>query len=340
MDSLTQIVLGGSVAALAVPAAHRRRAVLAGAALGTLPDLDVIPLAMLDIDPIANMTWHRGPSHSLFVLAVVGWLIWLVLRRRWAPVREAPRAWLLAIQASLLTHPLLDAFTVYGTQLLWPLPTSPVMWSSVFIIDPVYTVPPLVGFVAALMLGQRARARPFLLVGLMLSTAYLGWSLVAKSIVERSVQASLAATGLQDAAWFSVPTPFNTLLWRVVVMTDDGFLEGERSLVADRGPLRLRAHSSDTRLLRDAGEIPSVDRLQWFARGFVKVAQRDDRIVVSDLRMGAEPDYTFTFAVAERSSGQWVAIRPQQLPFEPDVREGLAKMWERIRVDPGADTEP
>ena len=40
--------------------------------------------------------------------------------------------------------------------------------------------------------------------------------------------------------------PFNTLLWRVVVMTPDGFLEGERSLVADSGPMRFRAYASDT----------------------------------------------------------------------------------------------
>src|SRR3546814_6478712 len=55
-------------------------------------------------------------------------------------VAESPRRWFWAIQAVLLTHPLLDALTVYGTQLLWPLPLRPVMWSSVFIIDPLYTV--------------------------------------------------------------------------------------------------------------------------------------------------------------------------------------------------------
>ena len=48
MDSLTQIVLGASVAAAVVPAAHRRAALLAGAALGTLPDLDGIPVALME----------------------------------------------------------------------------------------------------------------------------------------------------------------------------------------------------------------------------------------------------------------------------------------------------
>ena len=55
------------------------------------------------------------------------------------PGHAAPRPWFWAIPLALVTHPLLDAFTVYGTQLLWPLPMRPVMWSSVFIIDPLYT---------------------------------------------------------------------------------------------------------------------------------------------------------------------------------------------------------
>src|SRR3546814_3957313 len=91
-------------------------------------------------DPVALMTLHRGASHSLFVLPLAGWLVWAFFRRRGGRVAESPRRWFWAIQAVLLTHPLLDALTVYGTQLLWPLPLRPVMWSSVFIIDPLYTV--------------------------------------------------------------------------------------------------------------------------------------------------------------------------------------------------------
>ena len=155
MDSLTQIALGGAVAALIAPAQHRRAALVAGGVLGTLPDLDVIPLALSGADPVTVMTWHRGPSHSLFVLAVTGWLLWLVLRRWWTPVRQAPAQWLWAIQSALLTHPLLDAFTVYGTQLFWPFFGSPVMGASIFIIDPVYTAPLLVACAAAWWLRER-----------------------------------------------------------------------------------------------------------------------------------------------------------------------------------------
>ena len=46
MDSLSQIVLGGAIAAAIVPARHRRAALLAGAALATLPDLDSLPIRL------------------------------------------------------------------------------------------------------------------------------------------------------------------------------------------------------------------------------------------------------------------------------------------------------
>src|SRR5690606_15786188 len=230
MDSLTQIVLGGALAAAITPPRHRRAALLAGAALGTLPDLDSLPIALWTDDPVALMTLHRGASHSLFVLPLVGWLVWAVLRGRGGRVAESPRRWFWAIQAVLLTHPLLDAFTVYGTQLLWPLPLRPVMWSSVFIIDPLYTVWLLGACVVAFLLRERMAAQRGLVAGLALSTGCLGWALVAQALVEHQADRALAAMGLAGAPRFSVPTPLNTLLWRVVAMTPDGYVEGFRSL--------------------------------------------------------------------------------------------------------------
>src|SRR5690606_34152133 len=129
MDSLSQLLLGAACTAACVPARHRRAGLLAGAALGTLPDLDVLPLSLLDLDPVQQMTLHRGASHSLLVLPLLALALWWLLRR-WPPVREAPRAWLLGMALALVTHPLLDAFTVYGTQLAWPFEPPPAMWAS------------------------------------------------------------------------------------------------------------------------------------------------------------------------------------------------------------------
>jgi len=307
---------------------------LAGAALATLPDLDSFPIALFTDDPVALMTLHRGASHSLFVLPLLAWAIWALFRRRGGRVAQAPGPWFLAIALALVTHPLLDAFTVYGTQLLWPLPLPPAMWSSVFIIDPAYTLWLLLGVAVAAFAGARPLARRALLAGLVLSTAYLGWSLVAKAMVEREAERSLATLGLEDAPRFSVPMPFNTLLWRVVAMTPDGFVEGEHSLVADARPIAFRQYRSEVQALAQVADFPAVARLAWFNRGFMKADEREGQLVLSDLRMGAEPDYSFNFAVARREGEGWREIPPEQLSWPWQARRRLAQMWHRIWNEP------
>lgn len=333
MDSLTQIVLGAAVAAAIAPARHRRAALLAGAALGTLPDLDAIPLALITDDPVALMTLHRGFSHSLLVLPFVAWAIWAWCKSRGKRVAEAPRRWFWAIVLVLVTHPLLDAFTVYGTQLLWPLPVRPVMWSSLFIIDPLYTVWLLLACSAAFFLRDRIAAQRVLVAGLVLSTAYLGWSLLAKSMVEREADRALAAMGLSNAQRFSVPTPFNTLLWRVVAMTPNGYVEGFRSLAVDAAPMTFRGYPSNVQALTQARTIPAVRRLDWFNHGFMCAQVVDEELVISDLRMGSEPDYVFRFAIARQGSA-WEAIAPRQLEASRDMGGMWTATWERIWNEP------
>lgn len=326
MDSLTQAVLGASVAGVCAPSGQRRKALLAGAALGTLPDLDVL----IDYgDAVANFTYHRGFSHSLLVLAPFSALLWLMLRPWCAPVREAPGRWLAAISLTLLTHPLLDAHTAYGTQLLWPLSTPPVMYSTMFIIDPAYTLPLLLGALLAALWPTRTWSNTMLRAGLVISTLYLGWSWTAKLAVEAAAKDALADIGLADAPLFSTPTPFNTLLWRVVVLTDQGYLEGFDSLIVDEEVMRFSSYASDKRSLEDASDVWAVARLRWFARDFLRAEIRDDRLVLSDLRMGQEPSYVFTHIVAARGNPHWRSMPTELIPLTLADR-ALAATWARI----------
>lgn len=342
MDSLTQIVLGSSVAAVSAPAHQRRPAILAGAILGTLPDLDVIWFKLAGSDAITQVTWHRGPSHSLFVLTLLGFALWL-LGRRYSPlVQEAPRRWLWLVLLALLTHPLLDAFTVYGTQLFWPLPWSPVMGASIFIIDPLYTLPLLVGVIRAWQLSpgtsasdlwrigalpsstsadmMLARYNPqpgvtrWLALGLVLSSLYLGWSVHAKLRADQDSAAQLADMNLQDAPRIAIPLPFNTLNWRIIVMAPDGYWLGDRFLFSGE-KIDFRFHPSETAALKDIESDPQIGRLLWFNHGFVGLRTepgRDgagQRLILSDLRMGLEPDYFFQYHVADQQAdGSWKTL--------------------------------
>ena len=333
MDSVTHLFVGGAIAAAIAPPAQRRAALFAGAVLDSLPDIDVLPLLLSD-DPVTRMVWHRGATHSLLVLPFVAWALWAWFKGRGGRVAQAPRRWFWIFQCTLLAHPLLDAFTVYGTQLLWPLPVQPAMWSSLFIIDPVFTASLVVPCVIAWFARERLHAQRALMTGMALAVCYLGLSLLAKQQVERHAWQALAAQGLQDAPHFSGPMPFNILLWRVVAMTPEGFVEGEYSLIADRGPMRFRTHATDRRALAEVRDYDAVRRLQWFNHGFMKAQESDGQLVLSDLRMGAEPDYSFRFAVAERAGDGWREIPPRQLRWPWEARRRLGWVWQRIWKQP------
>jgi len=332
MDSLTQIVLGGALVAAIVPASERRAALLAGAALGTLPDLDGLPLMLLTDNPVIQMTAHRSISHSLLMLPILGSLMaWLFWRFGNGRVKAHPWRWWLAMVLALVTHPLLDAFTVYGTQLFWPLSGQPVMLSSVFIIDPLYTLWLLMACLVAWFCTKQIVVQRVLVGGLLLSSAYLGWSLIAKYQVEQAAQQALKPMGLAEAPRFSVPLPLSTLLWRVVVMTEDGYLIGDRSLLSDKGSMHFTHYLSDTTALRAAEDIPAVRELNWFNRGFMRARVENDELVLSDLRMGMEPNYNFNFVVARWQDGQWQAVHPRRLPLDwPADAEGRTR-GERIK---------
>jgi inner membrane protein len=323
VDSLTQAALGAAIGGAIAPAGQRRKALLAGAALGTLPDLDVF----IDYgDAVANFTYHRGFSHSLFVLPPLALLLWLGLRRWWAPVADAPARWLAIIFLALVTHPLLDAHTAYGTQLLWPLDVPPTQWATLFIIDPLFTLPLLAGSV---VVAARPASGSVIRACLLLSTVYLGWSWVAQATVARHVEDELAAGGIHDAPVFITPTPFNTIVWRAVVLTDAGYLEGFDSLLGTKDGIDFLAYDSDRQALREANGVWAVSRLRWFSRDFVKASVVDDRLLITDLRMGQEPIYVFTHVAAARGNPHWEPV-PTEL-ISPAIDERiLLDAWKRI----------
>ncbi len=322
MDSLTQIVFGASVAGACAPAGHRRKAIAVGAALGTLPDLDVL----IDYgDAVSNFTYHRGFSHSLFVLPPFAIALWALLRKTWEPVRSAPTPWLFAILLALVTHPLLDAHTAYGTQIWWPLQPNPTSWSTLFIIDPLFTLPLLAGVVTATVLAKKQAAQKALVAGLVACTLYLSWSWIAKLSFEHRLVAQLDRDGVDYDAVFSTPSPFNTLLWRAVVLTDEGYLEGYYSFIADER-VHLNRVDFDRQLLEDASWLADVERLRWFSRDFVSAAVIDDELVIADLRMGQYPTYVFNHVVAEASNPQWKPVSSRQLEVSFEARQ-LGTVW-------------
>ena len=378
MDSLSQFALGAAVG-LAVMGRRTAawKAALWGGALGTLPDLDAL---IDHGDPVRNMVLHRAETHALFwqtlaAVPVAAGIAALMGRSQRAgatagatvlpptpgvqggpvtpghqgtaaAVQAAPGRWrdlphwLLTVWLVFVTHALLDAMTVYGTRLALPFSDQPYGVGSMFIIDPLYTLPLLAGLAGTLAARGPRRWR-WNLAGLALSTAYLGWSAAAQQHVEGVVRAQLAQRA--DAARVErvlvTPTAFNTVLWRVVLMRPDGYEEGFYSLLDDGRPIRYTAYAHDRALYEQVRGIDAVARIAEFSRGFFRVDERDGVVRITDLRMGQEPAYVFSFAVARRGS----APQPLDPPLavggrdDIDIPAALRWLWRRMG---GEDIDP
>ncbi len=327
MDSLTQVALGAAVAEATIGRKVGNKAILWGAIAGTLPDLDVfVPLG----DAVRDFTYHRSATHSLFVLALVAPLLAWLITKIHPGTREHRGRWTLAMLLVLLTHPLLDSLTAYGTQILWPFSETPVAWSTIFIIDPLYTLPLLIGVVAALAMTRAAdRGHRIARFGLIASTAYLAWTVAAKFVVDARIEAALERQGIVHERIFTVPAPFNSLLWRAVVRDADGYYESYYSVFDGAVEPHFDYFPSEETLVAELEDHWPVARLKWFSKGFYSVRQIDDAVVISDLRMGVEPNYVFRFKVAEFSNPHPLPVVPQQLPPVRDW-DLLPRVWSRI----------
>lgn len=327
MDSITQAVLGASIQGALLGRWQGRKALLYGAALATMPDLDVV---MEYGDAVANMTYHRGFSHSLFVLSGFALLLtWLIRRFRPHPGYSTSRL-LLTLWLILVTHTLLDAFTSYGTQLFWPLRPTPTAWSSLFIIDPLYTVPLIAAVLISLFTGLREQSWRVPAVALAVSTLYIGFSLAGKFMAEQRVERELARQGIQAEQLFTTPTPLNTLLWRVIVLDGEHYHEALVGWFDDEPP-QLQRLPRGTHLREHLVDAPMHQRLEWFSGGVLRYDQIGDRLVVTDLRLGMTGFHPFRFDFAQLKEGQWhVHERIDRLPFSRGEAEHLALLLRRI----------
>ena len=334
MDIVTQIALGAAVGEATLGRKVGWRVPIWGGLCGLLRDLDILwPFA----DPVSAFTWHRGYTHALAVLVVATPVV------AWAAVQFHPatrpfrRGWLLLAFLALVTHPLLDCFTVYGTQIFLPFSDRPVGWSTIFIIDPAFSVPVILGVLAALVLSrERGLGHRLNHAGLALGVAWLALTLVIKVHVDRVAGDSLPAgvTG-----YFTTPSPFNAVLWRVVAMTADGrYLEGYCSLLDPEPRVSFVSRADGHERLEPLRSEAAVARLMWFSRGFFSGRELGSgEIVLSDLRMGFDDRLVFSFVVGRRE-GEAIEPAPVRQRPGPDFPPGTwAALGERIL---GRSAEP
>lgn len=316
MDPVSQAALGAITARSVAPANMAKGVVIAGVALGAAPDLDVV--FSIGGDFFDTLKHHRGITHSLIVLLAVGPLAghWLWRRfgdgLRW---RRQHLWWLAVATAALLSHPLLDGLTTYGTQWLAPFSDRRFAVDAMPIIDPLYTLILLGGLGAGAWLKSPRCRKASALVALTLSCAYLAYGWAQNREAAQFAAAQLEAEGLADYELSAFPTILQVHYRRVVVRTPDEVRVGYFSTWSPcaiewgRAP-RASGAAVSALAATDEGRI-----FDWFAMGwsFPVVQQVADgfQVTLSDLRYGAtlDPGDSF-FSIGARFDAAWRPLAP------------------------------
>jgi inner membrane protein len=332
MDSVTQIVLGAAVANKVLGKKLGNKAILYGAILGTIPDLDVVVGKFLD--PLTATDIHRGFSHStlFFVLLspILALLIKKIEKRNLVNFKEA----LLCCFLGLQTHALLDLFTTWGTQLFWPLETRYSL-QSIFVIDPLYTLPFLVFLIISMFKNRNDKKRIFWnRVGLTVSTVYLFSTLFVQAIVKNKFENQLRENNISYDEIVVKPSPFNIILWTTNVKVKDGYWIGDYSFF-DTKPIQFQYIPKQEELIKDIENEAIVHQLKRISEGWFCITQKDEKLLFNDLRFGVMEnsndniDFSFSYEIINQN-GEFTA---SELPNKnrAQAKKLLKKLWIRLQ---------
>ncbi len=284
MDSLTQIVLGAAVGEAVAGRKLGAKAALWGAIGGTLPDLDVF--LRFFYDPLDGALAHRGFSHSLLFALLAGPILgWI--SHKLSKEKHNFKMWTLLWFLSIVTHPMLDMFTNYGTQFLWPF--SPrIAFNTVFVIDPLYTIPFMAFLIGALVMKRESkRRRIWNWTGIIYSCTYLLWGVCVKLWILNEAPSYFKHTKVKQL--MVTPMPLTSFYWQIIAETEDGsygilyksIFNNQKKGYGDYIPGN---HSVLKNI--DWNGNDRTEQIKHITNGYYAVGLGIDSLIIYDLRFG------------------------------------------------------
>ena len=338
MDSITQIVLGAACGEAILGKKIGNRALLFGAIGGTIPDLDVFVGKLLFNNQIEAMAFHRGFMHSFLfaILAAVGFgmlVFWMYNRgKRYGMTTQ--KEWMWLFFASIFTHPILDSFTAYGTQLFAPFSDYRVAFNNIAVADPVYTLPFLIALIIMMCFKRTSsKRRLFLRIGLGISSLYMLLTLVNKYHVHGVYKQALEEQQIDYIRFQTQPTILNNILWYGIAETADAYYVGFYSIL-DTEATVSKWHKLPKNHEFIEGMPKDLETLAWFSSGYYNLTEtaEPDTFLFKDLRYPLmdenDPNSSIFKFTITKTDDRWEAA-----PFYvSDLNEdAFDKFWTRLK---------
>jgi inner membrane protein len=287
MDSITQAVLGAAVGEALLGKKIGYRAAAWGAVLGTVPDLDVLINPF--VDNVTELRAHRSFTHSITFAILLSPVLGLILNKVHAALEDGWWPWTKMIFFVFVTHILIDLTTTYGTQILFPFTDTPYTTDSIFIIDPFYTLPLLMGLIFSLFLKSDSTLRRFTnRAGLIISSLYLIWGLGIKAHVHSVFSVSFENQFGYYEKLKTAPNGPTTFLWTGYVIKNDTVYNSVYSILDESKNLRFTAVPRNSSIIDDYIGDRAIDTLLWFSRGYYTVMEEEGDLIFYDLRFGRD----------------------------------------------------
>lgn len=240
----------------------------------------------------------------------------------------------------LFTHPLLDCFTSFGTQIFQPFSDYRVAFSTISVADPVYTVPFLICVIIAGYLTRGTRMRSVInWIGIGLSCLYLVFSIRNKVVITKIFEDNLTKNHLPFNRTFVSPTILNNILWQGVAESDTKYYYGLYSLFDSKPEIIIDSLYKMPERRAKLSKYDDFHTLTWFSDDYYTIdSMGPGKYSMKDLRFGVignleTPRDTsmavFQFHITELENGKIDVLSYRNT--ERNISEDFKKLWNRIK---------
>lgn len=279
MDSLTQIILGAACGEIALGKKIGNKALLFGAIGGTIPDLDVFIGKFLYNNEIQAMAFHRGFMHSLLFATLsaflFGWFTYTFYNTGIRRETTTQKDWIWLFFLSIFTHPLLDCFTPYGTQLFAPFSDYRVAFNNISVVDPLYTLPFLICMIVVLFFKRtNVKRLKWTKIGIYISSCYLLFTIGNKFYIDTIFKKSFKKAGISVERFSAQPSILNNILWYAVAETKYKYHLTFYSLLDKSNTANKIITIDKNHELIDMND-DNLKILAWFSNDYYRISKKE-----------------------------------------------------------------
>jgi inner membrane protein len=183
---------------------------------------------------------------------------------------------------------MLDMFTNYGTQFLWPLDYR-ITFNTVFVVDPLYTLPFGLCVLIILFLKPTNKWRSRInLFGIYYSSAYLVWGVVAKLFILSNSTDYFSEAKYNTENEMVTPMPLTSFYWMMLGEDKSNYYIGYKSIFKDFQPKDIDVIPKNQSKLDSLvwADVDYSDRLKFISNNYYNLGIKKDTVIFYDLRFG------------------------------------------------------